>query len=72
MIFGIPLRIAVKPNLLSVFDMETNILYYHPMNSEGKVDHNKPLSCSFLKYYLDPLTVYEDINEKNKLIDREN
>lgn len=52
--------------------METNLLYYHPMNSEGIVDLNNALSCSLLKYHLDPYTEYEDISDKNKLIDREN
>lgn len=34
-IFGIPQIIADQPNLISVFDMESNLLNYYPMNPKG-------------------------------------
>ena len=70
MIFGIPLFIAVKPYLVSVFDVKSKLLYYHPLNPEGSVDLNAPLTCTLLKFNLDWLTEYQDIDE-SKLNDRE-
>jgi hypothetical protein len=46
MIFGIPLFFAVKPYLVGVFDMKSKYLYFHPMNREGSVDFNAPLTCT--------------------------
>lgn len=58
MIFAIPLFIADKPFYISVFDMKTKYLYYHPKNPEGSVDFNAPLSCTLLKFNFDWLTEY--------------
>ena len=42
------------------------------MNSEGSVDFkNAPLTNTYLKFRLDRLTQYQDIDEKSKLSDRE-
>ncbi len=71
MIFGIPLFIAERPYFVSVFDMKTKYLYYHPKNSEGSLDLNAPLTCTKLKFDFDWLTEYQDISEENKLIYRE-
>jgi hypothetical protein len=40
------------------------------MTSEGTIDENNPLACTFLKFYLDYRTEYSDIDEYNNLIDR--
>jgi hypothetical protein len=57
-IFGVPLNILDKPNLISRFVIERNHLYYHPMNPEETTDINNPLAGTLLKFNLDPLTEY--------------
>jgi hypothetical protein len=71
MIFGIPLFLVDKPFFSSVFDMKTNYLYYHPKNPDGSIDLNAPLTCTSLKFNLDLLTEFQDIDKADKLMDRE-
>ncbi len=59
-IFGVPLSNINKPNLISVIDFEKKKLEYYPLNVEETTDENDRLACTFLKYYLDPLTEYKD------------
>ena len=71
MIFGIPLLIADRSFFGSVFDMKSKYLYYHALNPEGSIDWNAPITCTQLKFNLDWLTEYQDIDKESKLIDRE-
>jgi hypothetical protein len=57
-IFGLPLKILDKPNLISNFDLTTNLLEYYSMNAEGTIDENNHLTCTLIKFYLDQLTEY--------------
>jgi hypothetical protein len=59
MIFGIPLQIAVKPNCVSVFDLQTKLLDYHAYNEEGlSLDLNARLSSTLIKFKIDWITEY--------------
>ena len=61
--FGIPLTIADKLNLASVFDMKSKFLYYHPINPEGFIDFTSaPLTSTLLRFNLDILKEYQDID----------
>ncbi len=60
-----------KPNIVSVFDFKSKLMYYYPKNPKGFIDSNSPLACTLLKFNFDWLTEYQDIGEANKLIDRE-
>ena len=71
MIFGIPQFILDRPFFVSVLDMKSKLLYYHPQNPEGSINFNARLTCTKLKFDFDWLTEYQDIGEENKLIDRE-
>ena len=51
--------------------MKTNYLYYHPKNPDGSIDLNAPLTCTSLKFNLDLLTEFQDIDIADKLMDRE-
>jgi len=51
--------------------MKSNYLYYHPFNPEGFIDFNAPLTCTLLKFNLDFLTEYQDIDKSENLMDRE-
>ena len=46
MIFGIPLSIADKPFLGWVFDMKSKILNYHPIDRDGSINLNAPLTST--------------------------
>jgi len=46
MIFGIPWQIAFRPYFVSVFDMKTRLLHYHPKNPEGSLDYNVCLTST--------------------------
>ena len=42
------------------------------MNAEGSIDfNNDPLASTLLKFDLDWLTEYQDLDQRRKLIDRE-
>jgi hypothetical protein len=69
MIFGIPLFIANKPNFVTVFDMKTKYLYYHPMNPERSINLNAPLTCTYLRFNVDCLTEYQGIEREIKIIE---
>jgi hypothetical protein len=51
--------------------MKTNCLYYHPKNPEGSIDFNAPITCTLLKFNLDLLSEYQDIDKTDKLMGRE-
>jgi hypothetical protein len=51
--------------------MKTRLLHYHPYNSEGSIDLNTCLTSTLLKFNLDWLTEYQDVDDGNKLIYRE-
>ena len=51
--------------------MKTKLLHYYPMNPEGYLDLNNCLTSTLLKFNLDSLTEYQDIDEENKLYHRE-
>ena len=59
-IFGLPLTILNKPNLISKIDFNKNQLEYYPLNAEGTTDENDRLACTLLKYYFDQLTEYSE------------
>ncbi len=56
---------------MSVFDFNTRLLQYYPLNSENSIDLNACLASSKLKFKLDELTEYQDIDEEKKFIHRE-
>jgi|LauGreDrversion4_2_1035121.scaffolds.fasta_scaffold3834719_1 hypothetical protein len=60
MIFGIPLFIADKPNLRSIFDFKSKLLYYYPINTFGEYLDIKTtsLACTLLRFDLDWLKEY--------------
>ncbi len=66
--FGIPIFIGNTPNLTSLFDMKTNLLYH---GAQNRYESFNPLACTLLRFNLDILTEYDDIDSLNKLIDRE-
>ena len=70
-IFGIPLFLLDNTFFVSVLDMKSKFLYYLPRNPEDSINFNAALTCTLLKFNMDFLTEYQDIGEKNKLIDRE-
>jgi hypothetical protein len=51
--------------------MKTRFLQYYPYNSERSIDLSACLTSTKLKFNLDELTEYQDIDEENKLIYRE-
>jgi hypothetical protein len=51
--------------------MKSNYLYYHSKNPEGSIDLNAPLTCTLLKFNLDLLTEFQDIEKAEKLMGRE-
>ena len=69
-IFGVPLTILDKPNIISVIDFNKNQLEYYPLNAEGTTVENDLLACTLLKFYLDSLTEFKEI--RCYLADREN
>jgi hypothetical protein len=69
MIFSIPLSIADKPYLVSLFDMKSKYLYFHPMNAERSINLNAPLTCTYLKFNVDSLTEYKGIERENQIIE---
>jgi hypothetical protein len=69
--FGIPIIIGYTPNLISVFDMKTNLLYHCENDDNRGTEKDFPLACTLLRFNLDILTEYDDIDRLNKLIDRE-
>jgi hypothetical protein len=64
MIFGIPLSIADKPFFVSVFDMKSKYLFFHPMNPDRSINLNAPLTCNYLRFNVDCLTEYEGIERE--------
>ena len=70
MIFGIPLSIADKPFFGWVFDMKSKYLYYHPINREGSIDSNAPLTCTYLRFNVDCLTENPGIEDEHKIIEK--
>ena len=56
---------------MSVFDFKTRLLQDYPQNPENYIDLNACLSSTKLKFNLDELTDYKNIDEENKLIHRE-
>lgn len=71
MICGIPIDLAFKDNLTCVFDMKTQIIDYYPAAKESIKDTINIVSRIQLKFYVDPLSEFDDISEDNKLLDRE-
>ena len=61
-IFGIPLTFLDKPNIISVIDFNKNQLEYYPLNAEGTTVENDLLACTLIKFYLDTLTEYKEID----------
>jgi len=60
-IFGLPLTILVKPNLISMVTFYADELRYYPLNAEGKCEENDLLSSTLLKFQIGRLTEYQDI-----------
>ncbi len=57
-IFGVPLKILDRLNLISEFDIATNFLEYYSMNAEGIIDENNHLTSTQIKFHFDQLTEY--------------
>ena len=70
MIFGIPLSIAERPFFVSVFDMKSKYLYYHPINREGSIDLNAPLTCTYLRFNVDCITENPGIEDEHKIVEK--
>jgi hypothetical protein len=69
MMFGIPLSILDRPNLVAMFDMKSKYLYFHPMNPERSIDFNAPLTSTYLRFNVDCLTEYPGIEHEYKVIE---
>jgi ribonucleotide reductase beta subunit family protein with ferritin-like domain len=70
MIFGVPLSISDLPNLVTVFDIKSKYLYFHPMNAERSIDLNAPLTCTYLRFNRDYLTENLGIEREYKIIEK--
>lgn len=70
-ILGLPIEMALKPNLICVYNINTKIIDYYPMNNDFKLDELYIVSRIKLRYHLEPLLEFADINDRLKLLDRE-
>ena len=68
---GVPLKMAIMPNLISEVKMDTGILSYQPMNPENKTHTFSILSTIKLRYYFDPMLDFIDVRTFNTLLDNE-
>ena len=69
--FGVPLSILQIQNLTYLYDSIANILYYYIKSYSRTLEKENALACIFLRYNLNSLLEFEDIDECNKLKDRE-
>ncbi len=53
-----PLTILDKSNIFSKIEFKNSLLEYYPLNAEGRTEENDLITCTLLKFYLDPLTEY--------------
>ena len=70
MIFVISLFIEDKPFFDSVFEMKSKYLYYHPINREGSIDLNAPLTCTYLRFNVDCLTGNPGTEDEHKIVEK--
>ena len=53
-----------------VIDMKSKYLYYHPINREGSIDLNAPLTCTYLRFNVDCLTGNPGIEDEHKIVEK--
>jgi len=51
---GVPLKMVIRPNVVSKLEMDTGILAYYPMNLENKIQEFSMLTSIKLRFYFDP------------------
>jgi phage pi2 protein 07 len=68
---GIPLKILIKPNLISVVGMDSGLLAYYPMNTENKREAFSVLTTSKLRFHFDDMLDFIDVNPYRSLLDKE-
>ena len=71
MIFGIPVDLLIKDNLIGVFEKKEDTIYYYP-SEQGMNDRINIVSQIQLRYDLNPVLEFANIDKHNKLLDREN
>lgn len=74
-IFGLPLILLDKPNLISLFDQSTNLLKYFPLNgqnSEILLDYNNILASTLISFKLNKVTDYKGVEDHIVFAQREN
>lgn len=69
MICGVPLKTAIKPNLITVIKMDSGTMGFFPMNAENKRDMFSNLARVQLRYHFDRFLDFKDTNQALSLLE---